>query len=157
MQNKLLRAREPGQTLAVNLPANYPELPGKTRNFCRNNYLHEEIAMTLAPDSKGNYRTSRLSAIWMQAIVTNAARVRPRFKAGTLKNLSFWLIISCTLLMFASVIRMWSHWFEISALLGFYQAAGALTAVTGAAVIVFMLAEHWQRIGRRHRVRDCRV
>jgi hypothetical protein len=92
--------------------------------------------MTLAPDSKRNYRTSRLSAICMQAIVTTAARVRPRFKAGTLKNLSSWLFVSCTLLLFASVIHMWSHWFEISASLGFYQAAGALVAVTGAALIV---------------------
>ena len=33
----------------------------------------------LEPDSKDNYRASRLTAIWMQASVTNAARVRPRF------------------------------------------------------------------------------
>jgi hypothetical protein len=33
----------------------------------------------LEPDSKGNYRASRLTAIWMQASVTKAARVRPRF------------------------------------------------------------------------------
>ncbi len=31
------------------------------------------------PDSKDNYRASRLTAIWMQASVTKAARVRPRF------------------------------------------------------------------------------
>jgi hypothetical protein len=31
---------------------------------------------------------------------------------------------------------MWSRWFEISASLGFYRAAGALAAVTGAALIV---------------------
>ncbi len=33
----------------------------------------------LEPDSKDNYRASRLTAIWMQASVTKAARVRPRF------------------------------------------------------------------------------
>ena len=64
---------------------------------------------------------------------------RSAAKAGTLKthdNLVSWLFISCTLLMLASVIRMWSHWFEISAVLRFYRAAGALAAVTGAALIV---------------------
>ncbi|MFZ0494802.1 MAG: hypothetical protein WBE80_10880 [Methylocella sp.] len=92
--------------------------------------------MTLEHESKGNYRASPLTAIWMHASPRNAARVRPRFKAGTLKNRLSWLFMSCTLLMFASVIRMWSHWFEISASLGFYRAAGALAAVTGAALIV---------------------
>jgi hypothetical protein len=38
--------------------------------------------------------------------------------------------------LLASVIRMWSHWFDISASLGFYQAAGILAAVTIAALIV---------------------
>jgi hypothetical protein len=38
--------------------------------------------------------------------------------------------------MIASVIRMWSHWFDISATLGFYRAAGILAAVTSAALIV---------------------
>jgi hypothetical protein len=52
------------------------------------------------------------------------------------KNRLSWLFISCTLPMCASVIRMWSRWFEISASLGFYRAAGALAAVTGAALIV---------------------
>ena len=42
----------------------------------------------------------------------------------------------CTLLMIASVIRMWGYWFEISASLGFYRAAGVLAVVTGAALIV---------------------
>ncbi|MGH6794466.1 MAG: hypothetical protein ACREDH_04525 [Methylocella sp.] len=71
-----------------------------------------------------------------------------RLKAGALKfhynllsrlkardRLS-WLFFTSTLLMLASVIRMWSHWFEISASLGFYRAAGVLGAVTGAALIV---------------------
>ncbi len=64
---------------------------------------------------------------------------RSAVKAGTLKshsNLVAWLFIFCTLLMLASVIRMWSHWFDISATLGFYQAAGILAAVTSAALIV---------------------
>jgi hypothetical protein len=92
--------------------------------------------MTVESDSKGNYRASRLTAIWMQASARNAARGRPRFKAGTLKNRLPWLFISCTLPMFASVVRMWSHWYEISASLGFYRAAGALAAVTGTALFV---------------------
>jgi hypothetical protein len=64
---------------------------------------------------------------------------RSAVKAGTLKthiNLVPWLFIFCTLLMLASVIRMWSRWFEISSLLGFYRAAGVLAAVTGAALTV---------------------
>jgi hypothetical protein len=51
-------------------------------------------------------------------------------------NLSSLLFISGTLLMLASVMRLWSHWLEISASLGFYQAAGVLAAVTGAALIL---------------------
>jgi cytochrome b subunit of formate dehydrogenase len=61
---------------------------------------------------------------------------RSAVKAGAFKthnSLSSWLFIFCTLLMQVSVIRMWSHWFEISASLGFYRAAGVLAAVTGAA------------------------
>ena len=38
-----------------------------------------KTGQVLEPDSKGNYRASRLTAIWMQASVTKAARVRPRF------------------------------------------------------------------------------
>jgi hypothetical protein len=41
-----------------------------------------------------------------------------------------------TLLMFASVIRARSHWSEISASLGFDRAAGALAAVTAAALVL---------------------
>jgi cytochrome b subunit of formate dehydrogenase len=66
-------------------------------------------------------------------------KARSAVKAGTFKThnkLVSWLFIFCTLLMLASVIRMWSHWFEISASLGFYRAAGVLAAVTGAALIV---------------------
>ena len=36
-------------------------------------------ANSLEPDSKDNYRASRLTAIWMQANVTKAARVPARF------------------------------------------------------------------------------
>jgi hypothetical protein len=64
---------------------------------------------------------------------------RSAVKAETLKihsKLVSWLFIFCTLLMIASVIRMWSHWFDISATLGFYRAAGILAAVTSAALIV---------------------
>ena len=64
---------------------------------------------------------------------------RSALQAVTLKThnkLVSWLFIFCTLLMLSSVIRMWSHWFEISATLGFYSAAGTLAAVTGAALIV---------------------
>lgn len=64
---------------------------------------------------------------------------RSAIKAGTLKahnNLASYLFIFCTVLMLASVIRMWSHWFEISLTLGFYRAAGVLSAITGAALIV---------------------
>jgi hypothetical protein len=38
--------------------------------------------------------------------------------------------------MAAGVVRMWSHWIEISASLGFYPAACATAATTGAALIV---------------------
>jgi hypothetical protein len=38
-----------------------------------------ELAKDLEPDSKDNYRASRLTAIWMQANVTKAARVPARF------------------------------------------------------------------------------
>jgi hypothetical protein len=64
---------------------------------------------------------------------------RSAVKTATFKthnSLVSWLFIFCTLLMLASVIRMWRHWFEISASLGFYRAAGVLVAVTGAALIV---------------------
>jgi hypothetical protein len=64
---------------------------------------------------------------------------RSAVKAEALKThnkLVSWLFIFCTLLMLASVIRMWRHWFEISATLGFYRAAAVLTVVTGTALIV---------------------
>ena len=66
-------------------------------------------------------------------------KARSAVKARTLRthyNLASWLFMFCTLLMLASVIRMWSHWFEISMTLGFYRAAGILIAVTGAALVV---------------------
>jgi len=72
---------------------------------------------------------------------------RSAVKAGTLRThnkLVSWLFLFCTLLMLSSVIRMWSHWFEISATLGFYPAAGTLVAVTGAALIVSWWLKHGQ-------------
>jgi hypothetical protein len=60
-------------------------------------------------------------------------------KAATLTirdRLPSWVFIFCTLLMLASVVRMWSHWFEIVAVLGFDRAAGVLTVITGAALVV---------------------
>ncbi len=67
------------------------------------------------------------------------SRARSAVKAQTLSTRSdilSWLLISCTFLMLASLIPMWSHWLEISATLGFVPAACALTAVTGAGFIV---------------------
>ena len=64
---------------------------------------------------------------------------RPAVKTATIKtrnSLMSWLFLFSTLLMLASVVRMWRHWFEISTSLGFYRAAGVLMAVTGAALIV---------------------
>jgi hypothetical protein len=64
---------------------------------------------------------------------------RSAIRAETLKThnkLASWLFMLCTLLMLASVIRMWSHWFEISASLGISRAAGLLAVITGAALIV---------------------
>ncbi len=66
-------------------------------------------------------------------------KTRSAVKAETLKtqhNFAAWVFLICTLLMLASVIRMWSHWFEISATLGFSKASVIVSAVTGAAVIV---------------------
>lgn len=64
---------------------------------------------------------------------------RSAVAARTLKAkdwLAFWLFISCTLLMLNSVVRMWSHWFEISASFGASRAAGLLGAITGAALVI---------------------
>ena len=47
-----------------------------------------------------------------------------------------WVFIFCTLLMLLSIVRMWSHWFEIAAVLGFDRAASVLTVITGAAIVV---------------------
>ncbi len=69
----------------------------------------------------------------------NLRNARSAVKAETLRThnkLVSWLFLFSTLLMLSSVIRMWSHWFEISATLGFYPAAGTLAAVTGAALVV---------------------
>src|SRR5262249_4648964 len=64
---------------------------------------------------------------------------RAAIKAATLKSydrLASFVFLVCTLLMLASVFRMWSHWFEIAAMLGFDRAAGVLVAITSAAVLV---------------------
>jgi hypothetical protein len=50
--------------------------------------------------------------------------------------LTSWLFIFCTLLMLDSVVRMWSHWPEISASFGSSRATGLLAAITGAALVV---------------------
>jgi uncharacterized membrane protein len=67
-------------------------------------------------------------------------KARPAEKAATLKThhdtLASWVFAFCTLLMLASVVHMWTHWFEIMASLGFYRAAGMLAAITGAALVV---------------------
>jgi hypothetical protein len=66
-------------------------------------------------------------------------KARSAVKAATAKiqhELIPWIFIYCTLLMLSSVIHMWSHWFEISAVLGFLRAACTAAAVTGAAIIV---------------------
>jgi len=67
-------------------------------------------------------------------------KARHAEKAATLKThhdtLASWVFAFCTLLMLASVVRMWSHWFEIMASLGLYRAAGMLAAITGAALVV---------------------
>jgi hypothetical protein len=54
----------------------------------------------------------------------------------TYDKLASLVFIFCTLLMLASVVRMWSHWFQISASFGFYRATLMLVAITGAAFVV---------------------
>ncbi|MGH6811668.1 MAG: hypothetical protein ACREDM_04770 [Methylocella sp.] len=76
---------------------------------------------------------------WFKAGSLKTHNLLSWFKARSLRtpnDLLSWLFITGTLLMLASVIRMWSHWFEICASLGFHRAAGVLGAVTGAALIV---------------------
>ena len=51
-------------------------------------------------------------------------------------NLASWLFAFCTLVMLASVIRMWRHWFDISSVLGFDRTVVILTAVSASALIV---------------------
>src|SRR5262245_42413145 len=72
------------------------------------------------------------------AMALRNPRTAAKVKAGILKlrdKLVSWTFIFCTLLMLASVVRMWSHWFEIAAMLGFDRASGVLSAVTGAALV----------------------
>ena len=60
-------------------------------------------------------------------------KTAPRLK--TRSKLVPWLFSFWTLLLLASIIRMWGHWFDILANLGLLRAAGAPAAVTGAALI----------------------
>ncbi|MGH6839662.1 MAG: hypothetical protein ACREDT_12870 [Methylocella sp.] len=75
---------------------------------------------------------------WAKARSLKSGNLLTWFKVRFLKTVNrlTLLFISGTLLMLASIIRMWSHWLEISASLGFSQAAGVLAAVTGAALIL---------------------
>ena len=75
---------------------------------------------------------------WAKARTFKTGNLLTWLKARILKtaNRLTLLFISGTLLMLASVIRMWSRWLEISASLGFHKAAGVLAAVTGAALIL---------------------
>jgi hypothetical protein len=69
----------------------------------------------------------------------NLANARSAVRAEAAKicrELMSLILICCTLVLLTSVMRMWIHWFEISAKLGSYRAAGTLAAVTGAALIV---------------------
>jgi hypothetical protein len=74
-------------------------------------------------------------------------KVRPAEKAATLNTrhdtLASWVFAFCTLLMLASVVHMWSHWFEIMVTLGPDRAAAMLAAITGAALVV----SWWVNIG----------
>ena len=67
-------------------------------------------------------------------------KARAAEKAATLKThhdtLAFWVFAFCTLLMLASVVDMWSHWFEVTDLFGLYRAAGMFASITGAALVV---------------------
>jgi hypothetical protein len=67
-------------------------------------------------------------------------KARPAEKVATLETphdtLASWVFAFCTLLMLASVVHMWSHWFEIMASFGPDRAAGMLAAITGAALAV---------------------
>jgi hypothetical protein len=67
-------------------------------------------------------------------------KARAAENAATLKThhdtLASWVFAFCTLLMLASVVDMWSHWFEVMASFGLYRAAGMLAPITGAALVV---------------------
>ena len=66
-------------------------------------------------------------------------RVRTAAKVDTLKansDAESGLVVLCALLMFASLVSMWSHWDEIAKSLGIYSAGFALGAVTSAALLV---------------------
>lgn len=65
-------------------------------------------------------------------------RSRSATKLAALKSNSSrisWLFVSCSVLMFASLIPMWSHWSELAEVLGFEQATGALASVTAATAV----------------------
>jgi len=62
-------------------------------------------------------------------------RARSAVQVATLKTNSdakSRLLILCALLMFASLVFMWSQWDEIAESLGKYSAGFALSAVTSA-------------------------
>ena len=62
-------------------------------------------------------------------------RARSAVQVATLKTNSdakSRLLILCALLMFASLVFMWSQWDEIAESLGKYSAGVALSAVTSA-------------------------
>ena len=61
-------------------------------------------------------------------------RARSAAKVATLTNsdAESGLLILCALLMFASLVFMWSQWDEIAESLGKYSAGFALSAVTSA-------------------------
>jgi hypothetical protein len=65
-------------------------------------------------------------------------RARSAAKVATLTNsdAESGLLILCALLMFASLVSMWSHWDEIAESLGIYSAGFPLSAVTSAALLV---------------------
>ena len=65
-------------------------------------------------------------------------RARSAAKVATLTNsdAESGLVILCALLMFASLVSMWSHWDEIAESLGIYSAGFPLSAVTSAALLV---------------------
>ncbi len=71
-----------------------------------------------------------------RAAERNRARSAVKTEVRKHNDATSWLFVSSTFLMLMSLIPMWNHWTEIAASLGFYAAACAVAAVTGAALIV---------------------